>query len=179
MLVFIDQRTFFLGRRSPQQKYRSRTFGADQPDCRIGYSLPAVLLMGIGLVGANRQHGVQQQHALAGPAGQTAGLRCRAAEVIGQFFVNIAQRGRNFNAVRNGKGQAVCLKIVMVRILAQNDRLDRVRLQRFEGGKTTLFRRKDRMLAALLLNERRQRLQHFRRHQRVQTAPPARRQPVK
>ena len=66
----VDHRSFFLGITSPKNENESGTLFGQGTDDGVGKSLPAMSLMGCGLVGAHRQRGVEQQHSLFGPACQ-------------------------------------------------------------------------------------------------------------
>ena len=85
----IDQGQFFLGVCSPEHKdcvLRLRVHGAED---RVGQGLPALSLMRCGLIGSDRQHGVEEQHALFGPRDQTAGLRFGECQVGREFFEDV------------------------------------------------------------------------------------------
>ena len=93
--------------------------------------------MAIGLALAYGQEGIQQQHALSGPAFQIA-VSWRGEidiGIIGQFLVNVSKRRRNLDAFANGKAKTMSLIWTVVGILPDNDDLNTVQWRPVETGK--------------------------------------------
>ena len=76
--------------------------------------LPALLFVRICFVRSHSQAGVEEQHALLGPVHQRAVLRNRKTEVVMDFGVNVAQRGRDGNSLIYRKAQALRLVVTAV-----------------------------------------------------------------
>ena len=99
--------------------------------------------MTVGPVFFHSQHGVQQQYALLGPAGEITVGRRGTVEIIVQFLKHIAQRRRNFDALPDGKGQTVGFSRSMIGVLPQNDHSYLVRRCQGKHTKHLIFRRVD------------------------------------
>ena len=69
---FVDQVSFLFGEITPQDEDHRGCARAEGADGGIGEGLPAFALVRIGLVGAHRQDGIEQQDALRGPGNQVA-----------------------------------------------------------------------------------------------------------
>ena len=67
-------------------------------DDLVGKHFPAQRGVRMRLMRAHGEHGVEQQYALLRPMLQIAVRRnLKAADVVGQLFVNVLQRGRNLD----------------------------------------------------------------------------------
>lgn len=95
-------------------------------------ALPALVLVAVRLVGAHRQHGVEQQDAAVGPGRQQAApvRRRREGRVVDlQGLVDVDQGRRRGRRRAHGEREAVGLVQVVVGVLAEDDDFDGV-----EGG---------------------------------------------
>ncbi len=66
-MVIANQRAGALRVRAPQHEHPRLQVGAERADDRIGQALPAVVRVTAGLSLFDRQHRIEQQHALARP----------------------------------------------------------------------------------------------------------------
>ena len=98
----------------------------DGADHGVGEGLPAAACVRGRLVGADRQHGVQQQHALLGPAVEVARGGDGRSGVVGDLLEDILQRRREGNAVRHREAEAVGLPGAVVGVLPDDDHLQTV-----------------------------------------------------
>src|SRR5690606_37817865 len=91
------------------------------------------------------QCGIKQEHTLVCPRRKVAMVRYpEPRDIRGQLLVHVAQRGWYTHARRNGKGQAVSLPYVMVRVLPQDDHVNRVKggvVERIENKVTRWINR--------------------------------------
>ena len=72
-------------------------------------------------MGTDGQCGVEQQHALVGPAGQVSARRDVDAQVALDFLEDVLQRGRESHAVVHGEAKPMCLSGTMIGILTDDD----------------------------------------------------------
>ena len=97
-LVLWNKRPLGLGMRAPKHEDGGAPLLRHMPNDGICQSFPAALGMAGGLALFHRQAGVEQQHAMLGPAHQTAaGLRrCGKwrAQIALHFLEDILQRWR-------------------------------------------------------------------------------------
>ena len=82
-------RFLHLSRSSPEYKYHRAILPGQNSDCRVGELLPADAPVGIGLVGAHRQHRVEQHHSLLSPFFKISVIRNKTSQIIMQFLINI------------------------------------------------------------------------------------------
>ena len=68
----VDELALGDGMAAPKEEHDARTVFVEGADGGIGEGLPAVALVAAGLVGAHGEGGVEQQHALFGPAAEVA-----------------------------------------------------------------------------------------------------------
>ncbi len=92
----------------------------DRADNRIGELFPALAGMGIGIALFDREHGIEQQHALTRPVFEKAVIGRRDAQIRVQFLVDILQRRRDAHAWAHRKRQAVGLIVAVIGVLAQD-----------------------------------------------------------
>lgn len=94
----------------------------DDLDGALRQALPAAVGVGVGLVGAHRQAGVEQEDAAVGPGRQepaVLGRRLERPRVVSlQRLVHVAQGRRGRRRRPHAEGQAVRLVHVVVRVLA-------------------------------------------------------------
>jgi hypothetical protein len=106
-------------------------------------------------VRADRQHRVEQQHALSGPGRQVAVRRRRLAEIVLQFSEDVDERRRQRLHVRSDrKAEAVRLAFARIRILAENQHADVFQRREIERGEDVRLGREDRVRLALLVEKR-------------------------
>ena len=79
---------------APQQAHERPAAGCQRIDGALGDGLPALAAVRVRHPGLHRQHPVEQQHALIGPAAEVAVLCRRVAEVVRQLGVDVAQARR-------------------------------------------------------------------------------------
>jgi hypothetical protein len=110
-----------------------------------------------GLAGAYGQHRVEQQHALLGPGAEVAVPRRGDPEVVAQLLEDVAQRGRDRDALADAEAQAVRLALLVVRVLAEDQHPRRVGRAQPERTEQVGQRRVDRAGRILRVDERGQR----------------------
>ena len=69
----VDELRLALGIAAPEDEHKARLLLAERLDDGVGEAFPAPALMGAGLMLAHGEGGVEQEHALPGPACQVAG----------------------------------------------------------------------------------------------------------
>ena len=107
--------------------------GGQGTDGGIGEGLPAQRGMAVGLMGTDRQGGVEQQYALFGPACEVATQRDGCAEVLLNLLEDVLQRRGKQHTVLYGEAQPMCLAWLMVGVLSDDDHLDLVEGTEVEG----------------------------------------------
>ena len=112
-----DELCFALGIGTPQQEHHRGVFLIHRLDDRVGEGFPALALVRVGLVGAHRQHGIQQQHAPLGPRHQMPVVGDAKTNIVAQLFVDIHQGGRGRHARAHREGQSVGLARLVVGVL--------------------------------------------------------------
>ena len=117
----VDEHPLLPGRRPPQDEHHGLGFGIDGGNDTVGEALPTLTLMRGRLMGAHRERGVQQQHALAGPRFQIAMLGCRDTEIGSQFLVDVDQRRGRSHPPTHTEAQAVRLPRSVVGVLSQDE----------------------------------------------------------
>ena len=131
----IGDGAFALGVTSPQHVNDALLALCDGPHDRIGESFPAVSCVGGRFVCPNRQHGVEQQHALFGPAVEVAARGNRRAGVVGDLLEDVLQRGRERHAVRHGETESVGLPFAVIGVLPDDYHFEFVERAFVEGTK--------------------------------------------
>lgn len=117
----VDKSAFSLGVAAPENE-NEVFFGFGQTvNDGIGESLPALVLMRTGQMGPNSQGSVEKENSLLGPAFKVARPWHFHSQIGFDFFVNIDERRRRYDAVRNREGEAVGLAGAVVGILAEDD----------------------------------------------------------
>ena len=121
VLRIVQHGFFHLSGSSPEQEHDRPILFVENPDRRVGELLPADALMGIGLVGPDREHSVQKQNAFFCPFNQTAVIGNVAAAVIVKLLVKYSsgKAGCRFPASRK-KQKSLGLTIPVIGILAQD-----------------------------------------------------------
>ena len=84
-------------------------------------------------MGADGERGVEQQHALTGPAAQAATGGDGGAGVVGHLLEDILERRGEGHAVGHGEAEALGLAGLVVGVLAEDDDLDAVEGAEVEG----------------------------------------------
>ena len=95
MMRVCDHRRFPLRGPAPEDKHDWLVPLLQNADRGVRELFPADIPMGIGLVGADRQNRIQEQHTLFCPLDKTAVIRYFTSEIVVQFLVNIHQRRLN------------------------------------------------------------------------------------
>ena len=126
---------------APQHEHEMLPVLAEQADDLVGEGLPPVSAMAEGLVGTHGEAGVEQEHALAGPAAQIAALGDGRAGLGLYLQEDVAQRGRKIHPVIHAEAEAVGLARSVVGVLAQDDHLDLVGRCAVEGVEDEVSRR--------------------------------------
>ena len=102
----------------------------------MGQLLPAEVFVAIGLTCGDRQHSVQQEHALGGPGAEVSGLR-GLAEVVDHFFVDIVQAsGQGADTRFDGERQTMRVAGCRVWVLAEDHHAHRTRRASLKGRET-------------------------------------------
>ena len=133
VLVCVDEFDFLAGVGAPQAKYCRLLAGGHRADDGIGKALPPLAFMGVGLVGLDGEHRIEQQHTSLAPCAQVTLFRRCYTEVSLQLLENVAQRGRRFRRRFDGEAQPVGLSGAVIGVLAQQQHLDVVQCSQFQG----------------------------------------------
>ncbi|CAH0321498.1 hypothetical protein SRABI112_05338 [Pseudomonas mediterranea] len=128
-----------------------RLMGADHFDHPVGKMLPALARMGVGIGALHGHGGIEQQHALVGPALQVAVVGDVDVQVALQFLEDIHQRRRRGYARLHRKAQAMGLARAVVRVLTEDHDLDLVQWRGIEGIEDQRSRRVDLFAGGVLL----------------------------
>ncbi len=113
-----------MGRLAPEHIHHWPVLGIYCLDDSVRKLLPALPLVGIGLVGAYSEDRIQHQYALLSPFHQIAVVGDPTAQVIVEFLINIHQRGGRLYLWLYRKAEAMRLPGIVVRILPQDQHLD-------------------------------------------------------
>ena len=108
------------------------------------------------LVGADRQHGVEQQHPLLGPAVEVARRGDGRAGVVGDLLEDVLQRGREGNAVGDRETESVGLPGTVIGVLADDDHFQLFERAFVEGPENVAAAGKDAPRGVLLPHELRE-----------------------
>ena len=87
------------------------------------------------------ERGVEQQHALFSPACEVAAFGHGCAEVLLYLLEDVLQRRRERHTVVHGEAESLCLSLLMVRILPNDDHLHLVEGTEVEGVEDEVARR--------------------------------------
>src|SRR5207302_961335 len=87
--------------------------------------LPALVAMRVGLMGADGEHGVEQQDTLVRPGNEAAARRRGDVHVDHELLEDVDERRWRPYTRRHRKRQSMGLALVVVRILSQDDDADR------------------------------------------------------
>ncbi len=149
----IDQVLLSAGGRSPQDKDHRLLLCRHGSDDLIGEGLPSLLLMGGGLAGPHGQGGVEQQDPLGGPVGKIAVLRAGNAKVAFHLLEDVLQRRRSGNAASDRETETVSLTRSVIRVLTEQQHLDRRIRRQMEGGKDLVMGWEDLMCGPFGVDE--------------------------
>ena len=122
MIGICDALLFGPGIGSPQQKHHGLLPLIEQIDDPIGEILPSHAPVGIGCMGPDGEHRVQQQHPSLGPLGQAAVTGTMKSHIIFQFLINIIEGRGHRHPFLHRKAEPMGLAGAMVGVLAQNHR---------------------------------------------------------
>ena len=121
-MLRIRDHGLFLARGAAPKNEGQRLFAfVQERDNLIRENFPAMSAMGIRLMFADGQHGVQEQYALVCPRFQTAVVRDSAAEIGGKLLEDVDERRRRRDARLYGKAQPVRLPRSVVWVLPEDD----------------------------------------------------------
>ena len=102
----------------------------------MGQLLPAEVFVAVDFTCGDRQHGVQQKHALGGPGAQVSGLR-GLAEVVVHFFVDIVEApGQGADVGFHGERQPMRVAWRRVWVLPEDHHAHRVWRAGLKGRET-------------------------------------------
>ena len=149
-----DQRLLLPGRRAPEHEHDPFGLGRDRADHCIGEGLPPPPLMGVRLVGANSERGVQEQHPLTGPGREISMKRPRDAHIGVELFEHVDQRRRRRRGRAHREAQPVGLAGSVVRILAQDHDLHFGERREVQRREDLVLRREHRSRDTLCGDER-------------------------
>ena len=129
VLRLIHFGTPFLRRASPSQKYDApRPLPSNDIDDLLCELLPTPIRMAVGLVRSYCQAGIEQQDSTISPRRQQATVVWRWLEGVRVFdleeLVHILERWRSSCWRSNREAQAMCLVVIVVRILTEDHHLD-------------------------------------------------------
>ena len=125
---------FLLGVAAPEHVDDALFALGDGAHHGVGEGLPAAAGVRCGFVGADREHGVEQQHSLFGPAVEVARRRYGRAGVVGDLLEDVLQRGREGNSVRDRETKPVGLSGTVIGVLADDDHFQAVERAFVEGA---------------------------------------------
>ena len=91
MLVSVDECALFLSICSPQDEYQMFSLLSQDANGGIGEFFPTLALVRSGLMGADRQGGVEQEYTLVGPTGQVSVGRDRPSQVTFNLLEDVLQ----------------------------------------------------------------------------------------
>lgn len=135
MLLGVNLDDALAGGRAPRHvDDAARALLRDEVNDLLREALPAAVRVRVGLVRADRQAGVEHEHAAVRPRGQQAavlGRRAEARVVLPEGNVHVLERRGGRGRGADGEGEAVGLVVVVVGVLADDDDFDVV-----EGGMT-------------------------------------------
>src|SRR5690349_15880784 len=77
----IDQASFLLRVAPPEQEHEAVAFAVERIDAAVREAFPTLVLMGAGEAMLDREHGIEQQHALFRPRHEAAVVGARDPEV--------------------------------------------------------------------------------------------------
>ena len=159
-----QQRALGLRMTAPQHEHTLVADACQMLQQAIGDALPAALGVAGCLTLLNRQHGVEQQHALLRPAFEIARrARQLLAELGFDFLVDVAQARRHTHTLRHRERQPVRLRNLaaidgaraVIRVLAEDD--DAHVVHRRQVQRTEHVGREDRLARrAFAIDERTQ-----------------------
>lgn len=95
----------------------------------LGETLPSALRVGVCVVSSDGETGVEQEHTLLSPGREqpsAVGRHLEGRVVMLQGKIDVLERRGRWRRRAYGKAEAVSLTVVVVRILADDDRLDAV-----------------------------------------------------
>ena len=105
------------------------------------------------LVRAHGQHGVEQQHALFGPAVEIARSGNGRARIVVHLLEYVDQRGRERHAVADRKAQSVGLPRPVIRVLSDDDHFQIIGIAHIESPENIASGRENPPLGVFLLDE--------------------------
>mmetsp|Transcript_62280 Transcript_62280/g.167116 ORF Transcript_62280/g.167116 Transcript_62280/m.167116 type:complete len:251 (-) Transcript_62280:527-1279(-) len=132
-----------LRRAAPQQEHQPLPLARHRRDDGVGESFPPPLLVAVGLRAAHREHGVEHEDALLGPARQAAvrgPLEPGHPGVRLQLLVHVDQAGRCGDARLDAEGQPVGLAGAVVGVLPHHHHRHLVQRAEVEGGEDLVER---------------------------------------
>ena len=154
MLRIRQHRNLTLCRPPPEQIDNRPVLCIDGLDHGVRKLFPSLTLMGIGLMSTHSQYRIQQQHTLIRPLLQIPVVWNVTAQIILQFLINILQRRRNLLLIlRDRKTHAVCLMLIMIRVLPQQKHLHLTQGRKMKRTENLFRRGIDDSPAVLVLNK--------------------------
>ena len=153
VLAAVYEGAFALGVGSPEDEDEVFFPVGQQTDDAVGKGFPTVALVRACLVGAYGEGGVEQQHALPGPAGEVACGGWLGAYVVFNFLEDVDERRGERDAIVYREAQPVCLSGAVVRVLAYDDYFHLTEGAEVEGVEYQSARRVDGLGAILLADE--------------------------
>ena len=151
MLRIRKHRYFGLRRSAPEEVHNRTILGIYCLNDRISELLPASSLMGIRLVRAHSEDGVEQKHSLICPFFQITVIRNVTAQIIMQFLINVLQGRRDLLLLRqHGERKTMCLIYIVIGVLSQQEHFYLAKRRKMKGIKDILRRRVDHCSAVFL-----------------------------
>lgn len=149
----IDHGSFSLRIGTPEHVYDAFPMTGDGLNDGIGKLFPAMSGVRGGFVGAYRQYGIEQQHALFRPSIQVTAVRIRSSRIGLYFLENIDERRGERDAVIDRKAQSVGLSFSVIGILSDDDDPDVLRPAFVQRPEDITSRREDTTCGVFPFNE--------------------------
>ena len=150
VLVVVDEIRLATGIAAPQQEDQMLPGVAQRLDGGIRKGIPAEARMAVGEVGTHGERGVEQQHALPGPAREVAVRWNWRSQIVVYLLEYVDERWWHQHTVGHRETQSHGLSGFMVGVLSEDDHFHLVERAQAEGIEDTLSGRITGVLLVLL-----------------------------
>ena len=130
----VDFRPFPYGVGAPKQEDEIVAVAGESVNGGIRECLPSDSGIGFWGMFAHGQRGIEQKHALTGPAGKVAVSGERGSRIVGDLLEYVDERRGHLDARSHGEAKAVGLTRPVIGILTDYDHLGVVERRGIEGG---------------------------------------------